>query len=539
MKKYDIIHLKNANCYKYFEEGLEYMEKKQIETIAAIDVGSNYLRMIIAEVKSNGEINQLEDLRKNTNIGKDTFAYGRIGVDSINKTCDTLKDFALLMKDYHVKHYRAVSTSGVREAENRDYIVDQIRIKTGINVEIINNAQERFLMYKGLRESLHGIQRMTEEGALLVNVSSGGMEISVYSQGKLVFSDYIKTGSLRIREILSDLERITTDFPKIMEEYIGSKTYSLESYIKAMNIKNFIGLGGELSSIASLNIRSKSFQQERFIGRTTLEKLYLKVCAMNTEQIISEYEITQKQAEGLLPSVIIFNRLLKTTKADGMYVPSVSLRHGLLADMVDELFNTKRKNEAINDIVSSVWYIGEKFGIDKIHSENVKNIALSIFEQTSKIHKLKEKEELYLTVASILHDVGKYVDLNEHDIHSYNIISSQNILGLSNDELKLVANIARYHLDSIPDFSHNNYRVLSEKDRITVSKLSAILKLAESLDISHKQKIRKVDISINGKELVLKVKTDQDILLEKWNFKDNVNFFEEVMGIKPIIKQMR
>lgn len=514
------------------------MEKKQIETIAAIDVGSNYLRMIIAEVRSNGEINKLEDLRKNTNIGKDTFAFGRIGVDTIHKTCETLKDFAILMKDYHIRHYRAVSTSGVREAENRDYLIDQVRIKTGINVEIINNAQERFLMYKGLRESVPDIQRIIEEGALIVNVSSGAMEISFYSEGKLIFTDYIKTGSLRIREILSDLENVTIDFPKVMEEYIVSKTSSVEEIIKSANIKNCIGLGGELSSIASLNIKNKIFQHERFIKSSVLEKLYYKVCTMNTEQIIREYQVTLKQAEGLIPSVIIFNRLLKATKAEGMHVPFISLRHGLLADMADELFQTKRKTEAINDIINSVWYIGKKFGIDKVHSENVKNLAVSIFDQTLKIHKLKEKEKLYLEVAAILHDVGKYVDLNEHDIHSYNIISSQNIMGLSNDELKLVANIARYHLDSIPDFSHSNYKILSERERIIVSKLAAILKLAESMDISHKQKIKKVDITNDGSKLLFKIKTDKDILLEKWNFNDNVNFFEEVMGIKPIIKQV-
>lgn len=512
------------------------MVKKHIETIAAIDVGSNYLRMIIAQVNANGEFNILEDLRKNTNIGKDSFSYGRIDVETIQKTYEVLKDFAQLMRDYQIKHYRAVCTSGIREAENRDYILDQIKSKSGINVEIINNAEERFLIYKALRDNLQDIDKIREEGTIIVNVGSGGLEITVYSDGKLQFTEYIKVGSLRLREILSDLERITVDFPKLMEEFIGSKLHLLEKRILHMNIKNFIALGGELSTISSLNLKSKAFKETNFIKNSVLEKLYSKVCNMNTEQIVKEYEISEKQAEGLLPSVIIFNRLFKVTKAEGMYTPRISLRHGILSNMIDELFDAPRKLEAIEDIISSVWYIGKKFGIDEIHSQQVEKLALSIFDQTKKVHKLNEKERIYLKFTAVLHDVGKYINLNQHEIHSYDIINSQDIMGFSSDDLRLVANIARYHTGELPQYSHINYQVLTHEEKIIVSKLAAILRLAEAMDISHKQKIKNIEIIHSGDELIFKIENAGDILLEKWNFGQNIKFFEEVMGVKTIIK---
>lgn len=515
------------------------MIKKHMETIAAIDVGSNYLRMIIAQINANGEFDVLEDLRKNTSIGKDSFSYGRIDVETIQKTCEVLKDFSQLMRDYQIKHYRAVCTSGIREAENRDYILDQIKLKTGIDVEIINNAEERFLIYKALRDNLQDIDKIREEGTLIVNVGSGGMEITVYCGGKLQFTEYIKLGSLRLREILSDLERITEDFPKLMEEFIGSKLNLLEKRILKLNIKNFIALGGELSTISSLNLKSKTFKETSFIKSIVLEKLYSKVSRMNTEQIVKEYEITEKQAEGLLPSVIIFNRLFKVTKAEGIYTPRVSLRHGILSNIVDELFDAPGKLEAIEDIISSVWYIGKKYEIDEIHSRHVEDLALSIFDQTKKIHKLNEKERLYLKVTAVLHDVGKYISLNEHELHSYNVIISQDILGFSNDDLRLMANIARYHTGEIPKYSHENYKVLTHDEKIVVSKLAAILKLAEAMDISHKQKIKKLEIVHSGEELNFKIDGTDDILLEKWNFDQNTKFFEEIMGVKPKIKKHR
>ena len=121
-----------------------------MEIVAAIDVGSNYLRMSIAELYQDGKIVILEDIIQRNNIGRDTFSEGRISTETIKDTCDALKGFTMLMKDYRIKNYRAIATSGIREADNRDFILEQIRLSTGIEVKIINNAQERFFMYKAL-----------------------------------------------------------------------------------------------------------------------------------------------------------------------------------------------------------------------------------------------------------------------------------------------------------------------------------------------------------------------------------------------------
>ncbi len=510
---------------------------KKTEVIAAVDVGSNSIRMCISQVNRDGGLEMLEDLWHPTNIGKDTFAYGRIQVESIHDTCSKLKKFTMLMKDYAVTQYRAVCTSGIREAENREYVLEQIRLRTGLVVEIINNAQERFFMYKAMRYFLGGKQGIGDKGTLIVDIRSGGVEISVYSEGSLKFTEYIKIGSLRLRGILADLERMTLDFPSIVEEFVESRIDFLIPRIKEVNITNFIGLGGELKTINRLSSGKYYDPENKFITQQEIKKLYSTVHSMTTEQIIEKYGLERTQAEILLPSIILFYSFLQMTKAKGIYTPMVSLRQGLIADMADELLDTPRRKEFLNDVISSVRFIGQKYHIDELHCSNIEHLSLSIFDQTSAIHRLGEKERFYLRVAAILHDIGKYVNLNQHDIHSYNIIKFQDIMGFSDHELEIVANVARYHSEEIPSLEHENYLVLDGRDRITVSKLAAILKIAEALDISHKHKIIDADITCDERKLYISVKAKDDILLEKWSFADHINFFEEVMGMEPVVKK--
>lgn len=507
--------------------------KKRV--IATIDVGSNVLKMIVAEVSATGDIFFLEELKKSTHIGRDTFATGKVEVETIHQTCADLQNFVKVMELYQVEDYRAVTTSAIREAWNRDYILEQIRLQTGLKVEVINSAQERLLTFKAIRDQIPSHKKFRKEGALIVDIGSGGVEISAYKDGYLKFTEYMKLGTMRIREQMSQLERISLDFSELMEEYIHSKILSLRQYLEKLKTKNFIGLGGELRVIYQL-CTDDSCQKSKSIPKAKMNTLFTSLGNMSTEQIMKKYNLNYKNAGLLLPSLIIFLSFFQMTEAEHLYTPLVSLRHGVLADMVDHWYDTPRKQDFINDTISSVWYIGQKYRITNRHCKQVVKLALSIFDQMMGVHGLPRETRLYLQVAAILHDIGKYINPNQHARISFNIIRSMDIIGFSDREMNLIASIARYHADEIPEFFHENYHQLNYWDRIVVSKLSAILKLAEALDVSRKQKIDQLSVVCTDGEIHLELQSHQDILLEKWNFASRADFFEEVMGIKPVLK---
>jgi exopolyphosphatase / guanosine-5'-triphosphate,3'-diphosphate pyrophosphatase len=513
------------------------MMNSEYKLAAAIDVGSNYIRMCIAQVFEAGHLTIIEDLSKPTNIGRDTFSKGRISIETINEACDSLKSFVQVMKEYKIRHYIAVATTGIREAENQEYVIEQIKIKAGLELEVINNVQERFYIIKALRAQARDSGLGSTKSTLIVNITAGGVDTSVYDKEGLKFIEHVNIGSLRLREQLVNLERTTFNFSEIIKEFIESKIHFIKSIIMDMDIKILIGLGGELGTIYSLCYGKENTSEESvFIEKDKLEFLYRKLIEMSSNQIIEVFQLPKRKEEILLPSVIFFMLFLDYTKTDGIDCPKISLKHGLLYYLGEKIFNEKHREEGAKDIVDCVFYIASKYNIDIDHASYVRKLALSIFDQTIKIHNMGSRERLYLEVCSVLHDVGKYISYSEHDLHSYNIIRSQNILGFSDRELELIANTARYHEGSRPNRSHINYGSLSPEDRMRVSKLTAILQIAESLDVSRKQKIRNIHLSISGNKISFSIDARDNILLEEWSFNNNSSFFEEVIGIKPIIR---
>ncbi|KNY25935.1 HD domain-containing protein [Pseudobacteroides cellulosolvens] len=511
---------------------------RKIEVVAALDIGSNLIRMSIAQIDANGQIEILEDVEKSTYLGRDSFSYGKIQNETIMELCETLKGYTKLMKDYRIKNYRVVATSAIREAKNRDYLLDQVKLQTGVSIDVINNAKERYYMYKALRDYLLNTKFINKKDSLIVDIRSGGVEVSVYSDNRLKFTEYLKIGSLRLREVLADLQKRSLHFSSVLQEYIKSEVDFLKSIIKGTRIDNFIGIGGELKTILKLcemeNVMEENLPDSiRTIGRDTFERLFDKINHLTTEQIQEKFNLQKNKAEILLPSMVLFRSFLHMTESDGIYAPFLSLRNGILAEIADQWHETPRKKKIIDDIINLVWNIGKKYFVDEHHSAYIEKTALSIFDQTLKLHNLGNRERFCFRVSAILHDIGKYINYNSHEIHSYNIIQYQDIMGFSDRELKLIANVVRYHEEDLPDPDHKQYSELDERDRLTVSKLAAILRLAEALDVSHKQKITAFEIAVNKNELLFKVSSKEDIMLEQWSFSQVAGFFEDVMGVRP------
>jgi len=514
---------------------VKVLKKKHYDVVAAIDVGTHNLQMAIAQVHEDGTMEILEELTQPTAIGSEAFQTGRISAKAIHDTVQVLRGFAKMMNQYQVKNYNATATSAFREAENREYVLEQIRMQTGLVVAVINSAQERFYMYKALRYSSPGMGfTKAEQSALVVNIASGGVEFSVYEEGSLALTEYIDIGSLRLHEKLSALRHKTIDYSRVMEEYINSKLDLIKPFISKANIQYFVGLGSELNTIFRICPNKK----DNFLDNMSIESLYHKIIYMQNDQIEESYNLTAKQVETLLPSVLIINSLLKMANAKKVFIPMVELRHGIIHDLADQMFSLKRQEDLASDIISSVWYIANKYGTYKKHSSQVAKLALSIFDQTKKLHRLGSRSRLYLQIAVILHSIGYFVNFSEQANLAYSLVKKQNIMGLSNQELELIANVIAYNGDEVPREHHHAYQDLAIDEKILVAKLAAILKLANSLDVCRCEKIKQVEITPKKGELLFKLQAKQNILLEEWTFAQRAGFFEEVLGMRPVIKKI-
>ena len=217
------------------------------KTLAAINVGSGEVSMKIYEISRKTGIREIDYVRYYIELGSDTYTKGYIEYDLVRELCDVLERFSMKMEEYKVEDYLALGSSALIEASNCELIVDQIRVRTGLEVGTIDNAQQRFLLLKSVARGMENFEQLIRDGTAIVDMGSGSLQITIYDDGKLIYTQNLKLGSLRIREILADLEGQTDNFVNVMEDYIGN-------YI---DFQDFLCMGAK-SGILLLSVRKWS-----------------------------------------------------------------------------------------------------------------------------------------------------------------------------------------------------------------------------------------------------------------------------------------
>ncbi len=505
--------------------------------IAAIDVGSHALRMKIGEISKNGEFRELENFRQLASLGHDTFTKNKVSYETVERTCAVLKDFKKVMQDYNVERYAAVATSAVREAENKDYIVDQINRKTGVEIRVLSNSEEQFLTHKAIKNSLGNYDEVINEGAIIIVIGAGSIQVTTYKKGRLQSSQNVKLGALRIRELLGILENSSSKYYRILEEFISVNLESLDIFQEAKSYKHLIAIGGEMSIILHL-MGKKQEEEYQIIEKEDFDHLYSQLLKMTTNEIWSTYKIKRERAEIIVPSMMLFRKFLPRTTDGTLLVPGVALTDGLVRTIYEDIYKQSVQEETIGDIITCARQIGKKFNNNQNHVDAVESFAVAIFDRTKRLHGLKE-EKVLLRVASQLHDIGKYIGLDQHANHSYAIIHKLEIFGLSDAQVEIVANVSKYHGYNSPNNRDFSFRSMSGKDRITAAKLTAILRLADALDHSHNQKLSINSIRNEGNNLVIRCESTENTVLEEWAFDHKTDFFEEVFGVTPILRIKR
>ena len=509
--------------------------------MAAVDIGSHSIRMKISEVDPAGSILVLETTKKSINLGKDTFISGRIKHDNVEELCSILKNCKKLINEFGTDKSMIVGTSALREAENCEYILDYLYQKTGLKIEVISESEERFYTYGSIIDSLEIFPELKKEGVLITDIGSGGAEITLFNHGNLVFTQYIRMGALRLKEVLSDLERNTLNFPNLIGEYIESEIDTLKIPLIQNQVKNFLVIGSEIQVMHDILGNKKKDYNKSYITREAFYRLYHQIIGRSRQQIMEKYGLSSENVETLVPALLMYEEFLSFTKSDRIYTPGVSLCDGLTRYMTDKKFGFENRAFSEADIVISVKKLGERYAYDARHAEQVEKIALQLFDNTRKLHGYSGRERLKLQIAAIAHDFGKYINIKGHNILSQNIILNSDILGLSKSDLHIIANIIRYHANTLPEADDFNYRYLDYESRIMVSKLAAYLKIADALDRSHKQKLANIAAVLNDRTLTIKAEATRDSLLEEWEFENKCNLFKDIYGIKPglIIKDIK
>lgn len=509
------------------------MQKKQI--LGAVDIGSYSVKLKIAEVGPDGSIQVLEEARKYLNLGRDTFMTGVVRHEQTEELCSILKGFKALMSEYGTDMHDIVATSAIREASNSDFVLDRVYQRTGFKIRLITESEERYCTYGAIGSILKEFPILKQEGVLIADVSSGGVEITLFKGGSLVLNQFVKIGSLRLKEILGELERRTLNYPNLIGEYIESEMDALKALLKQNTIKNYIVIGSEMLVLHEILAKKKKTHNHLSISKEDFYRLYDQTIKATRQQLSEKHGLSPDKVETLVPAMLMYERFLGYTQAEVIYTPPVTLCDGIIRTLADMEYNLGNSSITEKDIVASVRKLGERYLYDAGHAEFVEMVAMMLFDITKRLHGFSDRERLFLQIASVAHDFGKFINTRSHNMLSHDIIQNSDILGLSKNELMIVANIIRYHsiqngLTNDPDFA-----ALDFDNRLRVAKLTSYLKLADAMDRSHGQKLKNVKAVMGEQMLTVRAETTHDALLEEWEFERSSMFFEEVFGIKPVM----
>lgn len=504
---------------------------------AAIHIGSEQVSMQIVEYEGLNQYTLLDRLNRSASLGEETFKTGRISFATVSTVCEILKGYRRLLNEYSVKDYRLVATTAIREAENQHYIIDQIRIKSGFAVKVLDVSQEIFFKYVSLYHMME-LEKLTKipEGILFVDISSGGLGVTLYQKGQIHYQQNLHIGTLRIKEAFNQKQRESREFPEVLNEYLYSSIEPVKQEISPHNIRYLVLSGFENRLLMRLLGRNLN-EKLAFISLKDFNELYDQVKWFNVSQLMNKFGFNEDEAEMVLPTIVLYHQILSLSKIQEIIVPNTHFMDGVTLLRIAEKTDNPWVQEMEEQIDSLVQALGEKYHFDQKHAQYVTNLSLAFFDRLSKVHGLGARERQYLKIAAWLHDVGRYISLRNHYYYSYRLIVSSDILGFSEEEKRVIANVAHYHSRGIPSDADPNFSRLSTTEKITVAKLSAIIRLAEAIDRSHCQKIESYKLQLKGDLFTVQVTSKSDISLEEWTFQGKAEFFESVFGIRAELER--
>ncbi len=506
-----------------------------VHTFAAIYIGSYEVSLKIFELASKKKLRGIDYVRRRIELGKDAYSTGSIGYELVEALCDTLSEFTRIMKEYRVDAYEAYAAAVLRDVSNEFFILDQIKLRTGLLVHVLSNSEHRFVSYKSvaMREEF---EDMVKTSAAVVDVGGAGLQITLFSKGKVVTTQHLGLGTMRMRQQLARKSINLSQYELQIEEMVEKELEVFKAmYLEEGHIDHLIVIGDYMTELVR---RVEKKHDEKTDDVQKFLRYLDKLGKKNLEQISEELGLANENDALIVPYMIICKCMAKGFGANSLWAPGVIVSDGIACDYAERNKIYKPTHDFDEDILSAAKSLSERYMSYSPHIDALTQMSTLIFDTMKKEHGLGKRERLLLCVAAILHDCGKYISFLNSPQCAYDIIMASEIIGLTHMEREIVANTVLYNTHPLASYQEVADK-LDHDSYLVVAKLSAILRVSNAMDRSRKQKFKNVKAQLRGKELVITIETAEDIALEKTLFDAKTAYFESVFSIKPVIKEKR
>jgi exopolyphosphatase/guanosine-5'-triphosphate,3'-diphosphate pyrophosphatase len=502
--------------------------------IAAIDIGTNSLHMIVVRVRPDLSFEVIDREKEMVRLGAGGLDGRALTPEAMHAALQVLSKFRRLADSHRVDEIIAVATSATREAENGSEFLQAIVDKTGIRARVISGTEEARLIHQA---AVYGVG-LAGDVAIVIDIGGGSVEITRGSGPNMEAGRSFKLGVIRLTERFIKSDPLAPRDERKLRRYIDAETGKYVSQLARQGFDRVIGTSGTIQSLGAVALAergsSSTTLRNRRISAKQLRRSQKLLVARDIQERLRVPGLEPRRADLAVAGSVLLDAILRRLGATDITLCDLSLREGLILDYIGRHRKQIAQANRYPDVRRrSVFELAERCNYWPEHAQQVARLAVALFDQTRIVHGLTDREREWLEYAALLHDIGVHISYERHNRHSYYLIKNGDLRGFDPEEIEVIALVARYHRQATPKRTHGEYAEFRRKRRRTIRTLAAILRLAESLDRSHSQPVSGLELHDRGDDGLLQLRTSGDAELELWAATRHAAAFERLIG-KPL-----
>jgi len=502
------------------------------ERYAAIDVGSNSIRCLIAERGEDGHLHVIDDLKDQPRLARGLAATGRLSDDAVQRAVEAIGRMSQAAERRGVSKIALVATSAVRDAANGQAFADRVKQEIGIPLEIIDGETEARLAFLSVREHFGSVRGRS----IIADIGGGSLELVLAIDGLVEHVVSLPFGAVRTTEqyltagdVESGVRRIRSALRQKLRRQVPAREW---------NGARLFGSGGTWTNAARiLAARTGSGTGGVHGTRMTqadFERLVEWLGTMTIEQRKAVSGLNPERADIIIAGLAVAAEVVNHFDAPDVTVSAFGLREGLLLHL-----SQPAGEDGENTRGKALRRFADRCRTDRRHVEQVLRLAQRLYDHLGKRLHVEQGDWELLEAASLLHDVGQLVSYKGHHRHSYHLIVHAESLPLTPRERQLIAVISRYHRKRIPSKKHPEYAELEPADRARVRRLAGLLRVADGLDRGHMAAVNELKLRLSATRLVIEatpVLPGTDLKLEVWGAQRKSDLLEKELGVEVVVR---
>jgi exopolyphosphatase/guanosine-5'-triphosphate,3'-diphosphate pyrophosphatase len=507
---------------------------EKTKRIAAIDVGTNSIHMIVAETRERG-YRVVDREKEMVQLGLASLDGEPLTEDAIIRGVASIGHMAEIAAKWNVDEVFAVATSAVREAPNRRDFLKRVKDATGVKVRVISGEEEADYIFRAVRSAVD----VDGQTALCIDIGGGSVEMIVGTADETYFTRSEPLGALRLAQRFELTERPT---PRALDEcrnHIEERISKLRRRIRRLGVDLCAGTSGTIQTLATMASPAENQPPAhglRRLARTAVQDLIPVLASMTSSERAERFGLDAPRATSILAGALVLATLMESFDIEELLACPLAMREGMLESRIAAADKSDEDGGSLRH--ASVLALAQRTDVDLKHGTHVAKLAARIFDQTKALHALEPKMTDLLESAAVLHEAGLHVSDRAHHKHSYYLIRHADLRGYTDEEILLVANTARYYRKAPPDPSHDNFAELTHTQQQDVEKLAAILRIAEALDRGHRRSVRDVAVRVTREQAVFTVRTRSDSSVEIASARKRAKYFSDLFEVQVRFETM-